>query len=84
MVITQIVSFTDKKPINDEMMEYFEILSTNEDPIILNLSEINTMLPREKGEDDRLCLSQLLIQVRAKDKDTLLKNIRDLFKVLEI
>ncbi len=82
MVITQSVSFIDKKQVNDEMLNYFEILSMNEDPVILNLSEINTMLPKEEGEDDRICLSQLLIQVRANDKDILLDNIKKLFKVL--
>lgn len=81
MLITQSVSFIDKKQVNDEMLKYFEILSLNEDPTILNLSEINTMLPQDE-EDNRICVSQILIQTKSKSKEQLVENIKALFKVL--
>ncbi|MDR1498692.1 MAG: hypothetical protein LBS34_00185 [Rickettsiales bacterium] len=82
MIVTQSVSFVDKKQINDEMMEYFKILMLNEDPIVLNLSEVSTMLPKDKNEDDRICISQILIQLKADTKDKLNDNIKGLFKTL--
>ena len=75
MVITQIISFTDPKPINDEMMEYFEIISINKEQDIAEISEIDTLLPKEKNEESRICLSQVLIQVRSENKEDLSKKI---------
>lgn len=82
MVITQIISFTDPKPINDEMMEYFEIISINKEQDIAEISEIDTLLPKEKNEESRICLSQVLIQVRSENKEDLNKKINKLFTIL--
>ncbi|MDR2077365.1 MAG: hypothetical protein LBP39_00155, partial [Rickettsiales bacterium] len=78
-IITQSISFIDSKPVNDEMMKYFEILSVNEDPSVLNLSDIGSMLPNNEAGKNKICASQLLIQVRAETKEELNKNVEKLF-----
>ncbi|MBR2141263.1 MAG: hypothetical protein IJ853_02805 [Rickettsiales bacterium] len=82
MIITQSVSFIDPKQVNARMLKYFEVLSINDDPYILNLSEIGSLLPKTDGEDNRVCLSQIIIQVKAKNKDELNSRVNTLFKVL--
>jgi type IV secretion system protein VirB4 len=82
LIITQSVSFIDKKQVNDEMMKYFEILSLEENPVVLNLSEVVTMMPSDGTDDDRICVSQILIQLRSPNKDDLNNDIKELFKVL--
>ncbi|MDR1494987.1 MAG: hypothetical protein LBI29_03055 [Rickettsiales bacterium] len=80
MVITQSVSFINSKPINDEMLKYFETLSLNEDPIILNISDIGAMLPDKNQEKNRVCISQVIISIKAKSKEELNKNLERLFE----
>ncbi len=82
MVITQMISFVDSKPVNDQMMEYFEIISMEEEQDMADISEIGSMLPKEKGEDSRICASQVLIQVKSEDKEDLNKKLDKLFNVL--
>lgn len=82
MTITQFVSFADYKQVNEQMLKYYEILSLDKDPFLLNISEIGSMLPKGKDEDKRICLSQIIIQLRATTKDELNKNVNNLFKVL--
>ena len=83
MIITQSVTFIDEKPVNDEMMKFFEVLSLNEDPYILNASEIGNMLANNTDiEDKRICLSQVLIKLKAGSKEHLEKNVKSMFSVL--
>lgn len=82
MIITQFVGFTDPKQVNNKMMDYYEILSLDETPYILNLSDIGLLLPKKDNEDKRVCLSQILIQLRAESKEELNKSVEKLFKVL--
>lgn len=82
MIITQFVGFTDYKQVNEQMLKHFEILSLDENPYLLNLSEIGAMLPKGDGEDKRICLSQILIQLKARSKDELKSNVEKLFKTL--
>lgn len=82
MIITQFASFTDYKQVNNQMLKYFEILSLDENPFILNISEIGSLLPKPEGEDNRICLSQILIQLKAKTKEELTKNVDNLFRIL--
>lgn len=82
MIITQSITFIDEKPINDEMMKYFEILNLNEDDYILNNSEIGEMLPDKDKEDGRICLSQVLIKLKSNTKEGLEKNVETMFNIL--
>lgn len=82
MIITQSVSFVDPKPINDEMLKYFETLSASNDPILVNLSDISSMLVTENPEENKIFASQILIQVKANNKEDLNKNVEKLFKVI--
>ncbi|MDR2778404.1 MAG: hypothetical protein LBB13_02785 [Rickettsiales bacterium] len=82
LVITQSVSFIDSKPVNEEMMKYFEILSINEDPSALNLSDIGSMMPNAEEEKNKICASQLVIQVKAETKEELNKNVEKLFNTI--
>ena len=84
LLITQSVTFIDEKQVNDEMMKYFEVLSLNEDPFILNVSEIGSMLPNNQDvEDKRICLSQVLIKIKAENKEALEKNVESMYNVLK-
>lgn len=82
MIITQIVSFVDPKPINDQMMEYFEIISIDEERDMADISEIGSMLPKEKCEDARICCSQILIQIRSYSKEDLNNKIDKFFTTI--
>ena len=82
IIITQSISFINEKPVNDEMMKYFEVLNLNEDEYILNNSEIGEMLPDEAREDKRICLSQVLIKLKSNTKEGLEKNVKTMFEVL--
>lgn len=81
MVITQSVSFIDAKPINDKMMEYYETLSLVDDPRIVNLTDISNMLGADKSEDNRICASQILVQIKAKSKEDLARNVSRFFDI---
>ncbi|MDR2777651.1 MAG: hypothetical protein LBB24_02695 [Rickettsiales bacterium] len=79
MVLTQSVSFINSKPINDEMLKYFEVLSLGENPIVLNVSDIGSMLPDKDPEKNKICTCQVIIQVKGNSKEGLGRNIERLF-----
>jgi type IV secretion system protein VirB4 len=83
MVLTQSLSFVNSKPIDDEMLKYFEILSINEDPVVLNISDIGSLLPDKDRGENRACVNQMIIEVKADSKEKLLKNLEQLFSITE-
>ncbi|MDR3079148.1 MAG: hypothetical protein LBU15_03860 [Rickettsiales bacterium] len=79
MVLSQSLSFVNSKPVNDEMLKYFEILSLNEDPVVLNISDIGLMLPDKDTKKNRICISQTIIGVKAHSREELGDNLEKLF-----
>jgi type IV secretion system protein VirB4 len=81
MILTQTISFIDPKTIRDDMMKYMEILAINEEPTIMNLSEIGNIISPDVDEDNRICITQVTIQIRAITKEILTQQVEKLFSI---